>query len=78
MVQQLYLKPTLMKSFGVASLTVSRSQITAIDNQKITVRVPTVREDAPAKVAAKAATPGNFENPFRKPKPVKQPADIND
>ncbi len=70
MIQQLYLKPKLMKSLSVAHLTVSRNQIVAIDNDKITVKTPTVREKAVKK--AKAGTAPEtvaFENPFRKPKP---------
>ncbi len=66
MIQQLYLKPTLMKSFSVAHLTVSRDQIVAIDNQKITVKAPTVKEDLAKEMPA--AQNANFENPFRKPK----------
>jgi len=71
MIQQLYLKPTLMKSLSVAHLTVSRDQIVAIDNDKITVKTPTVREKAVKKIKT-TETPNAvpFENPFRKPKPV--------
>ena len=69
-IQQLYLKPTLMKSLSVANLTVSRDQIVAIDNQKITVRTPTVRENVVKKIPVAPPSPGNFENPFRKPKPA--------
>ncbi len=70
MVQQLYLKPTLIKSFSIAHLTISRDQIIAIDNQKITVKSPTVREKVSDKVAKAVPTPGEFENPFRKAKPA--------
>jgi len=69
LIEQLYLKPTMMKSFSVAHLTVSRSQIVAIDNQKITVKTPTVKEKAVKKiknVESPDAVP--FDNPFRKPK----------
>ena len=71
MIQQLYLKPTLMKSLAVAHLTINRSQIVAIDNDKITVKTPTVREKA-VKTTKVAASPDAvpFENPFRKPKPA--------
>jgi sporulation protein YlmC with PRC-barrel domain len=67
MIQQLYLKPTLMKSLSVAHLTVSRKQIVAIDNDKITVKIPTAREKT--KEAVKSSSPNSvpFENPFRKP-----------
>jgi uncharacterized protein YrrD len=74
LIQQLYLKPTLMKSLSVANLTVSRNQIVAIDNQKITVKSPTVRENITSKVPAKLNDAG-FENPFRKPKPAAEPID---
>jgi len=70
MIQQLHLKPTLRKSLSVAHLTVGRNQIVAIDNDKITVKTPTVREKSPQQ--AKVKTTANsvpFENPFRKPKP---------
>jgi sporulation protein YlmC with PRC-barrel domain len=71
MIQQLYLKPTLMKSLSVAHLTVSRSQIVAIDNDKITVKTPTVREKAAAKTKVVDSPDAvSFENPFRKPKPA--------
>jgi uncharacterized protein YrrD len=71
MIQQLYLKPTLMKSLRVAHLTVSRDQIVAIDNDKITVRTPTVREEAGRKVkSTESPNAIPFENPFRKPKPA--------
>ena len=70
LIQQLYLKPTLMKSLSVAHLTISRTQIIAIDNQKITVKSPTVKEDLAQKVATAVPNPANFDNPFRKPKPA--------
>jgi sporulation protein YlmC with PRC-barrel domain len=70
LVQQLYLKPTLVKSFSVAHLTVSRDQIVAIDNQKITVKSPTVKEKVVQKVSTATPAPSNFENPFRKAKPA--------
>jgi uncharacterized protein YrrD len=69
MIQQLYLKPTLMKSLSVAHLTVGRDQIVAIDNDKITVKTPTVREKAVQKATPKSNPDAiAFENPFRKPK----------
>lgn len=72
LIQQLYLKPTLFKSFATASLTVSRTQIVAIDNQKITVKSPTVREKSLANTAPAAPLNPVVDNPFRKPKPVEQ------
>ena len=71
MIQQLYLKPTLMKSLSVAHLTVGRDQIVAIDNDKIIVKTPTIKVKIAKKVKATElpdAVP--FENPFRKPKPA--------
>lgn len=67
MVQQLYLKPTLMKSLSLASLTISRDQIIAIDNQLITVKTPTVHEKVTARVNNITDKAVPFENPFRKP-----------
>ena len=69
LVQQLYLKPNLMKSFSVSHLTISRNQITSIDNDKIVVKAPTAKEKITQKVA-KSTPPisDDFENPFRKPK----------
>ena len=75
LIQQLYLKPTLAQSFSVSTLTVSRTQIIAIDNQKITVRTPTVKEDLVKKVVTTMPQPGNFDNPFRKPKPAVEPVE---
>lgn len=70
-IQQLYLKPTLMKSLSIAHLTVSRQQIIEIDNHKIVVKMPTVRAKvAPKIIASENAIP--FENPFRKPKPASE------
>ncbi|MDR1300706.1 MAG: hypothetical protein LBK50_03295 [Candidatus Nomurabacteria bacterium] len=76
MIQQLYLKPTLAKSFRISHLTVSRDQILAIDNDRITVKTPTVREKVVKSVKA-AASPDAvpFENPFRKPKPAAEQAE---
>ena len=78
MIQQLYLKPTLMKSLSVAHLTVSRDQIVAIDNDKITVRTPTVREKTVKTVVKETPETVPFENPFRKPKPAAEHAESRD
>ena len=78
MIQQLYLKPTLMKSLSIAHLTVSRDQIVAIDNDKITVRTPTVREKTVKKVVKETPETVPFENPFRKPKPAAEHAESKD
>ncbi|MDR0955879.1 MAG: hypothetical protein LBM73_01990 [Candidatus Nomurabacteria bacterium] len=63
LVQKLYVKPGFWKSFALASLTIGRSQIIAIDNSKITVKAPTVK--AAAKAPLKIANQIPFENPFR-------------
>ena len=69
LIQQLYLKPTLKKSFSVAHLTVSRNQITSIDNDKIVVKAPTIQEKITQEITASTSPVSeNFENPFRKPK----------
>ena len=75
-IQQLYVRPTLMKSLSVAHLTVGRDQIVAIDNQKITVKTPTVKEEKLAGSMVKNLGLGDFENPFRKPKAEPAPARI--
>lgn len=75
-IQQLYVKPTMMKSLSITNLTISRNQITAIDNDKITVKAPTVRDKVVRKVAETTAPiSGDFENPFRKPKPAVEQVD---
>ncbi len=74
-VQQLYVRPTLMRSFSVANLIVSRRQIVKIDNEKVTVRAPILREKVGEK-SRKIPPAGVVENPFRKPKPA-APADEN-
>jgi uncharacterized protein YrrD len=67
MIQQLYLKPTLLRQFSVASLTIGRSQIVSIDNHRIVVKAPT--ETVPKSAAAPAEPRAmQFDNPFRKPK----------
>ena len=75
MIQQLYIKPTLMKSLSVAHLTVARNQIVAIDNQKITVKSPTVSEKVVKTAPVSSISTVPFENPFRKPKPATEHVD---
>ena len=75
LIQQLYLKPTLMKSFALAHLTVSRTQIVAIDNQKITVKAPTVKAQEKTAVQPTPQLSPQFDNPFRKPKPATEQID---
>ena len=65
-IQQLYLKPTISKRFLTASLTIDRSQIIEIDNQKITVKSPDIKVvEKVKKVVNENSIP--FENPFRQP-----------
>jgi uncharacterized protein YrrD len=64
-VEQLYLKPPLMRSIGITTLTIHRSQIISITNEKIVVKSPTVQEQVkPAEKVQPA-----FVNPFRAPAP---------
>lgn len=74
-IQQLYLKPTLAKSLSIAHLTISRDQIIEVDNDKIIVKSPTVRDRVATKVAQTSENAIPFENPFRKPKPVSDNSD---
>ncbi len=74
-IQQLYLKPTLMQSLSISSLTINRSQIIDINNDRIVVRTPTVKEKAVDKIAAITENAVPFDNPFRKPKPASENID---
>lgn len=65
-VQQLYVQPPLMRSLSVTILTIHRSQIISINNQKIIVKSPAVKEEEPLAEAVKAT----FTNPFRTPTPT--------
>jgi len=68
MIEQLYLKPNLSKRLLTASLTINRSQIIEIDNQKIVVKSPDIKVvDKVKNVVSENAVP--FENPFRNPVP---------
>jgi sporulation protein YlmC with PRC-barrel domain len=65
-VQQLIVKRPILKSFNDPELTIHRSQITAVDDYKITIKTET--EPTP-KVKVKDAAPEvftpNYVNPFR-------------
>jgi uncharacterized protein YrrD len=67
-VQQLYVKPTLGRSFKLAQIIINRSQILDINNKKITVAVPTekLQKAARAMQTLQVQKPV-MENPFRKP-----------
>lgn len=69
-VQQLHIRPTLIKSLSVANLVVARGQIIEINNEKITVAAPTVRDGVASKMNELTENSIPFENPFRKPTPV--------
>ena len=74
-VQQLYLKPTLMQSLSISSLTVNRSQIIDVSNDRIVVKTPTVKDKADNKIISITDHSIPFDNPFRKPKPVSENID---
>jgi sporulation protein YlmC with PRC-barrel domain len=74
-IQQLYIKPNLMKSLSISHLTVARSQITEVSSDKIIVKVPTVRDKVAEKVTEVTENTIPFDNPFRKPKPVSENID---
>lgn len=65
-IQQLYVKPSLVKSFSVSELSIRRSQIKSINNDLIIVKSATIKEEV--KQAAEV-DPG-FVNPFRASAPV--------
>lgn len=63
-VQQLYTKPSILKSIVSTGLTINRTQIASINNQRIVVKDPTV----PAK-EERIELAQSFINPFRNPMP---------
>ncbi len=67
LIQQIYTKPSFLRSISSVGLTVHRKQIVSIDNKKIVIKSPTIRE----KVVEKA-TNNEFVNPF-KSVPSQQP-----
>lgn len=64
-IQQLYIKPPLLKQLGVTNLTVHRNQIVSVKNDVITVASGT----APKKSLEKTMKE-TFVNPFRSPAPT--------
>lgn len=64
-VQQLYVQPPLMRSLSVSLLTVHRSQVNSINNRRIVVKSPVVKEESPAETVK-----STFVNPFRVPTPT--------
>lgn len=65
-VQQIYTKPSLLRSVVTVGLTIHRNQIVSINNQRIVVKDPTIpAKEQPEKLSAK-----NFVNPFKNPLPA--------
>lgn len=65
-IQQLIVAPTLLRSFRIATLTISRHQIKEINNSRIVVKAPTVRSHEPNPNSVELSP--QLDNPFRKPK----------
>lgn len=64
-IQQLSVKPTLMKSLHTATLTVHRTQVLKVKHEKIIVKAATTHDEAP-----QPAVRHEFVNPFRTPVPT--------
>jgi len=62
-VQQIYIKPPIIRSLSVTALTIHRSQIISINNKKIVVKSPTVKAEEPLAQAVRTT----LTNPFRAP-----------
>ncbi|MDO4271469.1 MAG: hypothetical protein Q4C83_00580 [Candidatus Saccharibacteria bacterium] len=71
-ISQLHVKPSIFKSFASTGLSIGRQQIIKIEPHRITVKSPDVKVKAAKPVANNVRRPLNpdFENPFRKNKPV--------
>lgn len=65
-VQQLYTKPSLLRSITTTGLTIHRKQIASINNHRLVVKDPTV----PAEKEPLLEQARNFVNPFRSPVPT--------
>lgn len=72
LIQQLYTKPSLLKSIVTTSLTINRSQVVNVNNQRIVVKDPTV----PAK-EEHVELAQSFINPFRNPLPTPPKSSVN-
>ena len=72
LIQQLYTKPSLLKSIVTTSLTINRSQVVNVNNQRIVVKDPTV----PAK-EDRVELAQSFINPFRNPLPTPPESSVN-
>lgn len=64
-VKQLYVQPSLIRSLHITALTINRSQVLSIDNRKIVVKSPTVKEEPLTQVVS-----ATLKNPFRAPSPT--------
>jgi len=67
-IQQLYVKPGLLKAMKVTNLIINRSQIIDIDNKKITVNTAVDKAGEVYKKVSDIPNPDGFVNPFRAPK----------
>jgi uncharacterized protein YrrD len=65
-IQQLYVKPPLVRSLTLTTHIIHRSQIASINNKRIVVKSPTIPEKEPLKSTVQAT----FTNPFRAPAPT--------
>lgn len=66
-VQQLYVKPGILKVMKVTNLIINRSQIVDIDNKKITVKMAADKAGEVYSKVANTPNPNGFVNPFRIP-----------
>lgn len=66
-IQQLYIKPPIIRSLRVTTFTVHRSQIISVNNAKIIVKAPTVKEQ---KTTLQETVQTAFVNPFRSSPPA--------
>ncbi len=73
-VQQIYAHGSLLKSFTTTSHIINRTQIISIDNRRIVVDTPDVKETATENEPASTA----FVNPFRAARPQPEPVDTSD
>lgn len=64
-VQQLYVKPSGLRNLSMAILTIHRSQVISITNEKITVKSAAIKESEQSHAA-----PQPFINPFRSAVPT--------
>lgn len=60
-IQQIYIKPSLMRSFSSTSNIASRKQVISVNSDRIIIDTPTVTE----KITQRAQAAADFVNPFR-------------